>query len=98
MTDFTDEMDKLAAELAKNANMAATSFGDRLDAFKALMPYYAIQMKQKGSDEPDDGLPNFENFTSQIHATENDDGGDKPRVRNSRRNGNRSQATAAPAG
>ena len=68
MTDFTDEMDKLAAELAKNANMAATSFGDRLDAFKALMPYYALLKKHAGKDESDDGLPNFDNFQSRIHA------------------------------
>ncbi len=70
MTDFTDEMDKLAAELAKNANMAATSFGDRLDAFKALMPYYVVQMKHRSKEVDDDDLPDFNTFASQIHATE----------------------------
>lgn len=71
MTDFTDEMDKLAASIAKEAGSEAKAFGDRIDAFKALMPYYAIRMKNKGKDDTDDNLPNFDNFTNAIHATEN---------------------------
>ena len=89
MTDFTDEMDKLAAQLAKDANLAEKAFGDRLDAFKALMPYYALLLKNKGGDKPDeDALPNFDDFTSHIHASENGHGSDEPGVRGSRRNGN----------
>jgi len=100
MTDFTAEMDKLAAELAKDANMAEKAFGDRLDAFKALMPYYVVQMKNKGKEIEIDDMPNFDNFTSQIHASDSrtpaDSGGlweqangsDEPGVRGSRRNGN----------
>ncbi len=62
-------MDELAAQLAKDANMAEKNFGDRLDAFKALMPYYALLRKNKGKDDDsDDGLPNFDNFNSKIHA------------------------------
>lgn len=69
MTDFTVEMDTLAASLAKDANMAEKNFGDRLDAFKALMPYYALQMKNRPREaDDDDGLPNFDNFNSKIHA------------------------------
>lgn len=69
MTDFTDEMDKLAAQLAHDANMSEKAFGDRLDAFKALMPYYALLKKNAGKDDPEDGdLPNFDNFRSNIHA------------------------------
>lgn len=69
MTDFTDEMDKLAAQLAKDANAAEKAFGDRLDAFKVLMPYYAVQMKNKGNDpDSDEDLPNFDNFNRNIHA------------------------------
>ena len=88
MTDFTDEMDKLAAQLAKDANADEKNFGDRLDAFKVLMPYYALHKKNASKAEPDDDLPNFDNFTSQIHASENDHGSDEPGVRGSRRNGN----------
>jgi hypothetical protein len=69
MTGFTDEMDKLAAQLAQDANMAEKAFGDRLDAFKALMPYYALLIKNRGKPEDEDGdLPNFDNFQSKIHA------------------------------
>jgi len=89
MTDFTNEMDKLAAQLAKDANMVEKAFGDRLDAFKALMPYYALLLKNKGKDDTDEGdLPNFENFTASIHNTENADGEREPGVRDRRRNGN----------
>ncbi len=68
MTDFTTEMDKLAAQLAKDANMAEKNFGDRLDAFKALMPYYALLKKNAAKNDDDDGLPNFNNFQDRIHA------------------------------
>ena len=68
MIDFTVEMDKLAAQLAADANAAEKAFGDRLDAFKALMPYYALLKKTKSKDEPDDDLPNFDNFSNKIHA------------------------------
>lgn len=68
MTDFTTEMDALAAQLARDANAAEKAFGDRLDAFKALMPYYALLKKNKIKDDPDDDLPNFDNFQSKIHA------------------------------
>ena len=88
MTDFTVEMDKLAAQLAADANAAEKAFGDRLDAFKALMPYYALLLKNKAADEPDDDLPNFENFTASIHNTEHADGEREPGVRDRRRNGN----------
>ncbi len=72
MTGFTAEMDKLAAAIAREAGEtgeAAKAFGDKIDAFKALMPYYAIQMKNKGQEpSEDDELPNFDNFTNKIHA------------------------------
>ena len=68
MTDFTSEMDKLAATLAKDANMAEKAFGDRLDAFKVLMPYYALLTKGRKTEVEDDDLPNFDNFTTKIHA------------------------------
>jgi hypothetical protein len=91
MTDFMAEMDKLAAAIAKAAGTEgdkAKAFGDQIDAFKALMPYYAIQMKNKGKNTDIDDLPNFDNFASSIHATENSDGSDEPGVRDRRRNGN----------
>lgn len=89
MTDFLSEMDQLAAEIAKAAREANTVLDIKIDAFKALTPYYAHQMKNKGKTDPEDSdLPNFGNFASSIHATETDDGEDQSGVRNSRRNGN----------
>lgn len=89
MTDFLTEMNQLAAEIAKAAREAASDLNIKIDAFKALTPYYAHQIKLKGKLDPaDDSLPNFDNFASNIHATETDDGADESGVRGSRRNGN----------
>ena len=69
MSAFTEEMDALAASLAKDANMAEKAFGDRLDAFKALMPYYALLKKNEKNDGPDDdNSPNFDNLRNRIHS------------------------------
>ena len=75
MSDFTTEMDALAAEIAKDLRMAKTELGDKIDGFKALMPYYALlhKSKSKGTGEDDD-LPNFDNFARNIHKTEVTDG------------------------
>lgn len=86
--NFIDEMDLLAAEIAKAAREAATNLDIKIDAFKALTPYYAHQMKNKGKNDPeDDALPDFNKFASDIHATETHNGADESGVRNSRRNG-----------
>lgn len=87
MTDFVTEMDQLAAEIAKAAREDKTDLDIKIDAFKALMPYYAYNKKLKDKDVDGD-LPNFNNFQSNIHAAaEQADGSDEPRVRDSRRNG-----------
>jgi len=69
MNDFTDDMDQLAAEIAVAAGAAEVALGDKIDAFKALMPYYALQLKNKGKEtDPSEDLPNFDNFQHKIHA------------------------------
>lgn len=92
MTDFLTEMDQLAAEIAKKARGSEkeqTNLADQIDAFKALMPYYAHNKKLKPPEDADDDLPNFGNFQSRIHAVaETDDGAEQSGVRGSRRNGN----------
>lgn len=87
MTDFLTEMDQLAAEIAKAAREATTNLDIKIDAFKALTPYYAHQMKNKSKDDDiDDDLPNFGNFQSRIHAVaETDDGTNESGVRGDRR-------------
>lgn len=87
MTDFLTEMDALAAEIAKAAREAASDLSIKIDAFKALTPYYAQQVKLKGkNNSEDDDLPSFDNFQSRI--AEANDGAEQSRVRSSRRNGN----------
>lgn len=89
MTAFLDEMDQLAAEIAKAAREAATDLDIKIDAFKALMPYYAHNKKLKPPEDDDADLPNFGNFHSRIHAVaETDDGAAQSGIRDSRRNGN----------
>jgi hypothetical protein len=83
MTDFLEEMDKLAAELARAAQMDATALGDKIDAFKALTPYWVH--KNKGR-KPDQDGPNFDDFSNLIE--ENGNGKDKPGVRGRRERGN----------
>lgn len=87
--DFVAEMNLLAAEIAKAAREDATGLDIKIDAFKALTPYYAQQIKLKGKGDPeDDDIPDFDKFASSIHATETDDGANESGVRGSRRNGN----------
>jgi hypothetical protein len=81
MTDFIDAMDKLAAEIAtascdmpEGTGVVRVPLGDKIDAFKALMPYYALLKKNAGKDVDDDDLPNFDNFAKQIHTTEHTNG------------------------
>lgn len=96
MTNFTTAMDKLAAEIAAaccNPEGAGTPggatvipLGDKIDAFKALMPYYALLKKNENNTEDDDDAPTFENFQNAIHKTETSDGTAEPGVRDRRRN------------
>jgi hypothetical protein len=88
MTNFTDEMDKLAAQIAKSL-YGDIALGDKIDGFKALTPYYVWQMKNRGKDDADDGLPDFDKFAEAIHGTETGNGSDEPGVSGrSRRHGN----------
>ena len=69
MTNFLDEMDQLAGEIAKTAREVATSLSDKIDAFRALTPYYVQKIKKPKTDDSDD-LPTFENFSDRIHGLE----------------------------
>lgn len=74
MTDFLTEYEALATEIAKEARLAEKAFGDRIDALKALTPFYVQKTKGKKHDTDDSDLPNFDNFTANIHATEKPNG------------------------
>jgi hypothetical protein len=70
MTDFLTEYEALAGELAQAARADAIGFGDKIDALKALTPFYVYKMKNM---KPVDDTPDltFDHFQRTIHATEN---------------------------
>jgi hypothetical protein len=67
--DFEDDMEQLAAEIAVSAGIADVSLHDKIDAFRALMPYLVFLKKgKKGSEDDGDDTPNFGNFQKKIHS------------------------------
>jgi len=88
VTDFLTEYEALATQVAEEARMASTALGDRIDALKALTPFYVQKMKNMKPVNESDPFPNFDSFQSSIHATETTDGDDEPGLRGRRRNGN----------
>lgn len=68
MTDFLDEMDQLAAEIAKQARADSTDLDIRINAFKALTPYW-VQKTKAGKGDSLDG-DDFGSFATAIHASE----------------------------
>ena len=88
MTDFLTEYEALATQVAEEARQASTALGDRIDALKALTPFYVQKMKNMKVVGDDDGFPTFDSFQDKIHATEKTDGDDESGVRGRRRNGN----------
>jgi hypothetical protein len=71
MSDFLSEYEELATEIATDARQAARTFAERIDALKALTPFYVQKMKNMKPVEDTDGLPTFDNFQRNIHGTEN---------------------------
>jgi hypothetical protein len=67
-TDFEQDMEQLAAEIAAGAGAADIALHDKIDAFKALMPYLVLLKKGKKTDEDDTDTPNFGSFQKSIHA------------------------------
>lgn len=75
MTDFSDELAKVAKHIAKKAIDKDTSFGDSVDAFKHLTLYYALLLKNKGIPEDDEDASNFVNFGKRFDKQESENGG-----------------------
>jgi hypothetical protein len=67
---FLDEYEGLAEEIAVKARGADIVLGDKIDALKALTPFYVHKMKNMKPVSDTDAL-NFDTFTSTIHASEN---------------------------
>jgi hypothetical protein len=70
-TDFLTEYEELAKELAMAARQDAIAFGDKIDALKALTPFYVQKMKNMKPVPDGDDLPTFGDFSRDIHAMEN---------------------------
>lgn len=66
MSTLRQDLDKLAAEIAKKAAEKATSLQESVDALKALVPYYALLQKLKGKDDSNDDGATFESFSADI--------------------------------
>jgi hypothetical protein len=61
------ELDKLAAAIAKDAAQDATPLQEKMDAIKALTPYYALTQKLKGkADDSEDDGATFDAFSTEI--------------------------------
>lgn len=72
--DFLTEYEGLATEIAIAAREVGSNvtvpFADKIDALKALTPFYVYKMKNM---KPVDDTPDltFDHFQRSIHATEN---------------------------
>lgn len=56
--DFLDNIYKLAGKVAEEAQQEDTKFDQRVEALKALNPYYAAIVKAKGKDDESDAQGN----------------------------------------
>jgi hypothetical protein len=92
VSDFLTEYEALATEIAKEVRCTddarTVALGDKIDALKALTPFYVWKMKNMKPVNENDPFPNFDSFQSSIHATETTDGDDEPGLRGRGRNGN----------
>lgn len=70
---MTDSLEKtlsdFAIELAKSARLAATPFDQKIDAFKALAAYRAMELKaRKGAPDDDEDEPTMGDLQKAIRV------------------------------
>lgn len=62
-------LSEFATELAKQARLSDTPFDQKLDAFKALTAYRALELKaKKGRDDDDEGEPTMDDLARVING------------------------------
>ena len=68
--ELKQKLEALAIQIADDASGPDVGLADRIDAFKALTPYYVNTTKLgvKQDDEEDEGTPNFASFSQRIAA------------------------------
>jgi hypothetical protein len=73
--NFIDELYKLAAQVAENAQHKDTEFDQKVKALQALTPYYAALMKGKKDRDDDSDSPggNFGTWRENLSAVEGGD-------------------------
>ncbi len=71
-SEFVNELYTLAAAVAKEAKQKDTKFDQKVEALKALTPYYAAIVKgSKGKDEDaDDPSSNFGSWRDRMSVVE----------------------------
>ncbi len=76
-SEFLDNIYKLASAVAEEAQQEGTKFDQKVEALKALNPYYAAIVKAKGKDDESDAPGgNFGDWRNRLSVVENDpDGG-----------------------
>ena len=70
MTTLSD-IEKLARNTAQKALETDTPLQERIDALKALTPYYTALKKAAGNEEPSSDEPTMEDMRTQIQETGN---------------------------
>lgn len=75
--EFLDNIYKLAGKVAEEAQQEDTKFDQRVEALKALNPYYAAIVKAKGKDDESDAPgENFGKWRDRLSLVETEpDGG-----------------------
>lgn len=79
MSQTLADIEKLVAEVAKDAVSASKTLQEKMDALKLLQPYYAIMKKAKPRPDDDDALdePTMGDMRDKLRLIEQetDDGG-----------------------
>jgi hypothetical protein len=70
MTTLSD-IEKLAQKTAQKALEADTPLQERIDAIRALTPYYTALKKAAGQEEPSSDEPTMDEMRSQIEESGN---------------------------
>jgi len=72
MTKALEDIEKLVAEVAKEAASDSMTMHEKLDALKLLTPYYAVLKKAKGKldDDPSEGGQTMGDMRERLRVVE----------------------------
>jgi hypothetical protein len=55
MSEFKDDIEKVAKAIVAKVSLPDTPFSDVLEAMKVLNVYYGLRLKHKQDDDPEEG-------------------------------------------